>query len=133
MSNKRYQTQESDQNAKNEISLEYAKALKIGSTIKFLSLSFIFMVAMYGIIYAFFQGTNFIYAVVPFVLAFWLSVTRLSWLAYSPIMGVISFFSIVIPPATFLIMLLSYSRSSKYIKDNNFKMSFLGAISEQHA
>lgn len=131
MSNKPYQASEPSLDLNNEASLEYAKALKMGSAIKYLSFSFIFMVAMYGVIYFFFQGTDFVYAVIPFVLVFWLSVTRLTWLSYSPLMGIVSFFSIIIPPAILLIMLLSYSRATKFIKDNKLNMSFLGTIVEQ--
>jgi ABC-type lipoprotein release transport system permease subunit len=132
MSNNPYLTPETNLIDKNEASPEYAKALKMGKAIKVLSLSFVMMVVVNTIIYAFFQGTILIYIAIPFALAYWLSVTRLSWLAYSPFMGIISFLSIMFPVATFIIMLMSYSRAAKYIKDNNLKMSFLGDISWQH-
>ncbi len=109
---------------------EEYKLEKLASAIKFLTISFISMVVIYAAIYAMAIDSYLVYAVVPFVIAYWLSVVRLSWLAYGPFMGAISIVAIAFPPLVLLFMILSYSRASKYIKNQGGALKFSGALAK---
>lgn len=107
------------------------KITKLSSAIKFLNLSFLLMVFVYVAIYAFAWDTIFMYAAIPFVLAFWISVIRLSSISYGLVMATVSIFAILFPPGLILIMLLSYSRAVHFIKQEGLKISFMGEVVER--
>jgi hypothetical protein len=109
---------------------EMAKIQNISKSIKYLSISFPLMVVAYALIYAFAQDSIFIYAVIPFVLFFCFSVIRLTWVGYSKFMGVVSLFSIALPPAFFVIMLLAYSKAISFAKSKGIKFGFMGGVTQ---
>ncbi|WP_374679682.1 hypothetical protein [Hydrocarboniphaga effusa] len=92
------------------------KRKKMSRALQITGITLALMVAVYVVIYAFKLEAPLIYAVVPFVIAYWLSVVWLSVLAYSWFMGAIAFVSPILPGSTFVIMLLAYSRASRFLK-----------------
>jgi branched-subunit amino acid transport protein AzlD len=109
---------------------DMAKIESISKAIKYLSISLPLMVIAYVFVYTFAQDTIFIYAVIPFVLFFCFSVIRLAWVGYSKFMGVVSLFSLLLPPAFFVMMIVAYSKATSFAKDKGIKFGFMGDITQ---
>jgi len=92
------------------------KGRRLSLAIKATGITLALMVAVYAVIYALALREPVVYVVVPFVVAYWLSVVWLSSLAYSWFMGFIALVSPLLPGSTFVIMLLAYSRASHFLK-----------------
>ena len=107
---------------------EMKKIQQLSKAITFIGISFLLMVLSYVIVYTFEKQSPLLYIVVPFVLMFWASSIYLTWLAYGKFMSFICIFTLLFPPAIFLIMLLSYSRATVFIKSKGLKLGFSGAI-----
>ncbi len=92
------------------------KRKNISAALKATGISLLLMVLAYLGVYLISPEGPLNYAVIPFVVAYWLSVIWLSAAGYSKFMGFVAFVSILIPPAVFVVMLLAYSRASGYMK-----------------
>jgi hypothetical protein len=88
---------------------------KISRALRATGVSLLLMVLVYVVIYAASLRGSLIYGVIPFVLAYWLSVVWLAAVAYSPFMAVVAFVGILVPPVVFVVMLLAYSRAKKFL------------------
>lgn len=101
--------------------------------LKATGISLALMALAYIAIYTLSLTSPVVYFVVPFVIAYWFSVVWLSTLAYGPVLGFVAFFSPLLPPVTFIIMLLAYSRASHFLKQQQLSLPTTGrsVISER--
>ena len=93
------------------------KRRKVSLALRATGVTLLLMVLAYAAIYATSARGPVVYGVIPFVIAFWLSVVWLASVAYSRFMGVVAFVGIVVPPLVLLVMLLAYSRANKFLSE----------------
>jgi cell division protein FtsW (lipid II flippase) len=93
------------------------KRRKISSALRATGVTLLLLVLAYAVIYAASLTAPMAYGVVPFVVAFWLSVVWLAAVSYSRFMGVVAFVGILVPPVVLLVMLLAYSRAKKFLTE----------------
>ncbi|HDZ55885.1 MAG TPA: hypothetical protein ENI17_15810 [Pseudomonas xinjiangensis] len=108
----------------------HRRATQLTLPLKYVGIIFMVAIVVNAVVIFFFRGSPFVYAVIPFNLAYIFSVAWLAKAAYSWFMAVITVLLTVFPVGVLIIMLLAYSRATKELKELGYKPSFSGNLKE---
>ena len=100
------------------------------NNVRLLSYPLVAAIVVNAIIILLFRGSSLVYAVIPFNVAYILSVAWLAKVAYSWFMAVITILLTVFPVGILVIMFLAYSRAAKEIKELGYKTGFSGNLEQ---
>lgn len=104
------------------------RATQLALPIKYVGMTFLAAILVNTIVILWFLEPPFVYAVVPFNVAYVVAVAWLAKVSYSWFMAVITILLVVFPVAVLVIMLLAYSRASKELKGLGYKSGFWGNL-----
>lgn len=104
------------------------KARQMALAVKIMAISLVAVMVLSLVLSSLFTGMTVLFGVVPVVVALWLAVIRLTWLAYSPLMGMVAIIAIAVPIVLVVVALLSWQRAKLFIASQGFELSFWGDL-----